>query len=86
MARCQSVGTTAVVRELANSLDKGSAKKISKPGKWRLFLADLESNPDPVRKLRTIKSLFGTIFPTMFTEPRLHKDRTFTNKKKPTHL
>ncbi len=27
MAKRQSVGTTAVVRELANSLDKGSAKK-----------------------------------------------------------
>ncbi len=31
MAKRQSVGTTAVVRVLANSLDKGSAKKISKP-------------------------------------------------------
>ncbi len=27
MAKRQSIGTTVVVRELANSLDKGSAKK-----------------------------------------------------------
>ncbi len=31
MAKCQSVGTTAVVREFSNSLDKGPAKNVSKP-------------------------------------------------------
>ncbi len=51
--------------------------------KWQEFLADLDNNPDPALKRRTIKSLFRTPSSTVFVESQVHKSRIFiTNKGK----
>ncbi len=51
--------------------------------KWEECLADLDNNPDPASKRRTIKSLSRTPLSTIFVESLVHKSRTvITNKGK----
>ncbi len=57
MAKRQSVGTTAVVRELANSLDKGIAKKSASQ---RILCGRMSSGPAPFEILRLESALCST--------------------------